>query len=383
MHRAALLLLLLLSSLAPAPVLAQEQQLAPEVLRAARTLGIRLPEAVPADWQSLPRPAAQPPSARGMAPWPTIDWTESTPAAQNMTAWKLQQAVSYGQSHGSKAMAVFRNGYLVGEWYANGWTRDTRQKGYSMAKSFTSSLYGILLAEGAISGLDQKVSTAIPAWGDANHADVDLEHLLSMTSGIHWDWFSDYVTLSLAPNQNSYSTGQDIDDAPGTLWTYSNMGVQMLSKFLTKTVGMQPGEYAAKRIGRVIGMWNADWMTDLVGNTLTYQSVITNAREFAKFGYLFLRNGEWDGQQVVPRLWVAASTAPSQSLNPFYGYLWWLNTGGLDMADVPADAFYAAGLGEKRIYVVPSLDLVVVRLGDLSATWDDNQFLGPICDAAY
>lgn len=383
MRKLCIIPFLVSAAFAVAPINAQEQPLDPSVLRAVRALGIRLPETVPADWQSLPRPTAAPPAARAMAPWPTIDWTESTPAAQNMTWWKIRDAVRYAQGHQSKAVLVFRNGYLVAEWYAGGWNRDTKQKGYSMAKSFTSALYGILLKEGQISGLDQKVSTAIPAWGDPNHADVDLEHLLSMTSGIHWDWFNDYVTLSLSPNQNSYSTGQDIDDAPGTLWTYSNMGVQMLSKFLNKTAGMQPAEFAAKRLGRVIGMWDADWMTDFVGNTLTYQSVIANGREFGKFGYLFLRAGEWDGQQVIPAAWVAASTQPSQTLNPFYGYLWWLNTGGLDMPNVPADAYYAAGLGEKRIYVVPSLDLVVVRLGNLSALWEDNRFLGPICDSVY
>lgn len=318
-----------------------------------------------------------------MAPWPTIDWTESTPAAQHMTAWKLAKAADYGRRHGAKAMAVFRNGYLVGEWYAGGWNRDTRQKGYSMAKSVTSALYGVMLKEGWISGLDQKVSTAVPAWGDRNHADADLGHLLSMTSGIHWDFVSDYLLLPVSPNQNRFSIDQRLDDPPGTVWTYSNMGVQVLSAFLTRTVGMQPAEYGNKRIGRVIGMWNADWLTDLRGNTLTYQSVIASAREFAKFGYLFLRNGEWDGRQVVPAQWVAASTSPSQTLNPFYGYLWWLNTAGLDMPDVPADAFYAAGLGEKRIYVVPSLDLVVVRLGDPSLGWDDNFFLGQVCDACW
>jgi CubicO group peptidase (beta-lactamase class C family) len=157
----------------------------------------------------------------------------------------------------------------------------------------------------------------------------------------------------------------------------------VLAETFLRRTGRQLHEYWQARVADVIGMHDATWMTDFVGNTLTYRSVNASAREFAKFGYLFLREGEWDGQRVMPQRWVDVSTRPSQDLNPFYGLLWWLNTGRLEMPSVPADAYYAAGLGEKRIYVVPSKDLVVIRLGPGDLFWDDDAFLGPICDAVY
>jgi CubicO group peptidase (beta-lactamase class C family) len=375
------LLALLTLALTAGPARAQEQLLPPEVLQSAQRLGITLPQSIPANWAAFPRPAAAPPAAGAMAPWPTLDWTESTPAAQNMTTALLKQSRRYGRQNGARGMAVFRNGYLVGEWYSRGWDRHTKQKTFSVAKSFTSGLYGMMLQDGSISDLDTKVSVAVPAWGDRNHRDADLYDLLSMSSGIHWSAFEDYVGLSTAANQNCYSAGQQLDYAPGATWTYSNMGVQMLGKFLKQRLGQQPHEFAQQKLFSTIGMWDADWITDLAGNTLTYQSVKANVRELGKFGYLFLRNGEWDGQQLIPASYVAQASAPSQGINPFYGLLFWLNTASLDMPDVPSDAYYAVGLFEKRIYIVPSLDLVVVRLGDPDLDWDDNAFLGPICQA--
>lgn len=365
-----------------APDDVQQITLAPSVVQGAANLGISLPATVPSNWATLPKPKPNPPARSAMAPWPTIDWTEATPASQNVDVQGLIQAGRYAINHGSKGVVVIRNGYLIGEGYATGWNRDTRQTGYSIAKSFTSALYGMLIEDGVLIDEHELVGDYIPSWTNPNKGVVEIRDLLCMHSGLHWDFFSDYIIMPSMPNQSSYAVGQDMDHVPGAVWVYNNMGVQVLSRTFKEITGRQPLDYATTDLFHVIGMWNADWKRDSSGNTLTYQSVIANAREFAKFGYLFLRNGEWDGAQLVSPTWVQLSTTPSQTLNPFYGYLWWLNTGALEMPNVPADAFYAAGLGEKRIYVVPSKDLVVVRLGPGNSSWNDDAFLGPICNAA-
>lgn len=360
-------------------------KLSQSVLDGAASIGITLPSTVPANWATLPKPKPNPPARSAMAPWPTIDWTEATPASQNVDIQGLIQAGRYARNHGSKGVVVIRNGYLIAEGYAQGWNRNTRQTGYSIAKSFTSALYGMLIEDGTLVDEHELVGSYIPSWSINNNPNkgvVEIRDMLAMHSGLHWDFFSDYVLMPASRNQSSFAVGQSMDHSPGDVWVYNNMGVQVLSRSFLEITGRQPLDYATTDLFDVIGMWDASWMKDTRGNTLTYQSVIANAREFAKFGYLFLRNGEWDGQQLVSPNWVQLSTTPSQTLNPFYGYLWWLNTGGLEMTDVPADAFYAAGLGEKRIYVVPSKDLVVVRLGPGNSSWNDNAFLGPICNAA-
>ena len=367
--------------LAQVPGEADVQRLNPQVLASAAQVGVQLPATVPANWRTLPVPAPQPPLAGTMGPWPTVDWSVSTPAAQGMDQQLIDDAFNYAQGRSSNALLVVRNGYIVAEWYDSDWAEDFREDGFSMAKSVTSALYGVALQEGIFQSPLEKVSDDIPEWDDPAHRDVDMRHLLSMTSGLHWDFFTDYVLLGLSSDQSRFAVGLDMDATPGTTWVYNNSACQVLSEFFLQRTGRQIGEYFQRRIADVIGMHDATWMTDNSGNTLTYRSVFASAREFAKFGYLFLRGGEWDGQRVLPERWVDVSTRPSQDLNPFYGLLWWTNTGRLDMPSVPADAYYAAGFEEKRIYVVPSKDLVVIRLGPGNLFWNDDQFLGPICEA--
>jgi CubicO group peptidase (beta-lactamase class C family) len=314
--------------------------------------------------------------------WPTADWNTSTPAAQGMDPFTLRRAIIYGIGHRSRAMLVTRHGFIVAEWYAEGWDKDTTETGFSIAKSFTSALVGILLEDGSIERLDERAADYIPSWRDDAHSWVTIRHLLSMTSGLYWDPVTDYALLASSPDQNAFSIGLPMAEAPGSMWVYNNSACQVLSAVILAATGRQPHEIARERLWNRIGMHNATWMTDQQGNTLTYQSVIASAREFAKFGYLFLRNGEWNGARVIPEAWVRSATRNSQSLNPFYGYLWWLNTGGLAWPSAPADSFAALGAGNKAIYVVPSLDIVAVRLGPASARWSDDVFLGLICAAA-
>jgi CubicO group peptidase (beta-lactamase class C family) len=293
----------------------------------------------------------------------------------------LTDAFRYAMGQGSKAVLVIRNGYIVGEWYGPGWTQESVQTGFSIAKSFSSALVGMLIEDGVFTGLDQPVSQFITEWQDGKHDTVTVRNLLSMNSGLYWDPINDYIILPTRPDQNSFAVGLPMADIPGATWVYNNSACQVVSELILRATGMQAANYAAYRLASKIGMWNADWLTDMVGNTLTYQSVIASAREFAKFGYLFLRGGVWDGEQILSSDWVEESTTRSQVLNPFYGYLWWCNTGGLMWTDVPADAYAAMGFQEKKIYVVPSLDLVAVRLGDAAVTWSDNYFLGGVCSS--
>jgi len=332
-----------------------------------------------------PEPAAERLAAGAAvrwAPWPTLDWALSSPEARDMDDAELERAFDYARNRRSQALLVIRHGYVVKEWYAYPWTKHTTQSGYSVAKSFTSCLIGMLIDEGRISGPDQRASDWITQWRGKEHEAITIRHLLSMTSGIYCTLNSDYVDLLTAPNQTLYALGLPLEAEPGRHWEYNNAAVQALAEVILKASGRQAKDYARERLWSVIGMWNADWLTDETGNTLTYQSVIASAREFAKFGYLFLRRGKWVSRQVVSAGWVDQSARPSQSLNRRYGFLWWTNHDGDYWKDVPADAYAAVGAFNQRVYVVPSLDLVVVRLGEEDFQWSDNAFLGPVCKAA-
>lgn len=321
-------------------------------------------------------------AAARTAPWPTLEWAFSSPQAQDMDDDGLERAFDYARQHRSQALLVTRRGFIVKEWYEYPWDRHTTGSGYSVAKSVTSCLVGMLIDEGRIAGPDQRASDFIPQWRGTAHRDITIRHLLSMTSGLYCTTTSDYLELLAAPNQTLFALGLPLEAAPGTHWEYSNAAVQALAEVILKASGRQAKDYARERLWSVIGMWNADWLTDSSGNTLTYQSVVASAREFAKFGYLYLRRGRWVGRQVVSPAWVDQSARPSQNLNRRYGFLWWTNADGDFWSDVPADAYAAVGAFNQRVYVVPSLDLVAVRLGEEDFQWSDNAFLGPVCRAA-
>lgn len=358
----------------------EPQGLSPEGRESIKALNITLPANPSHDWIVPDHDHARA-SATAIAPWPTVDWSVSTPEEQGMDSATLETAFDYAIAHDSKALVVIRNGYIVSEWYGPDWDRTTRQRGFSIAKSFTSALIGMLIENGAIASVDIQVAWYVPEWRDWQHRTVTVRNLLSMDSGLYWSLVNDYLILPTRPDQTAFAVGLPIQHRPGLFWTYNNSACQVLSELILNTAGMQAGDFAYYVLWTRIGMWNATWMTDRAGNTLTYQSVIASAREFAKFGYLYLRQGEWDGVQIVSSDWVYESTQPSHFRNDFYGYLWWLNTGGGLWPDAPGDAFAAMGMNEKRIFVVPSLDIVAVRLGKANSAWDDNAFIGPICNS--
>jgi CubicO group peptidase (beta-lactamase class C family) len=329
---------------------------------------------------SLVRPHAQCMS-EGIA-WPTTDWESTTPAMQGMDSTALEGVADYCEGHGCRAVVVTRHGRLVWERYWEGWTKNSTDIGWSVTKSVTSALVGIAVAEGYIDDIDQSAADFIDEWQGTDEAQITLRNLLSMTSGLQWDETysgeSDVVKMFTAEDQLAYVLEHTLAYEPGTNWHYSSGDAELFSRILRVATGIEAKDYAQEKIFDVLGMPTTIWPTDAVGHTETYCCVTTTAREFAKFGYLYLRGGRWQDEQVVPGEWVWESTRPSQSLFPGYGLFWWLP----DLADAPADTYEAVGLFQKRIYVIPSLDIVAVRLGATDSTWNDNDFLQPIVGAA-
>lgn len=313
--------------------------------------------------------------------WPTTDWEVSTPEAEGMNSGMLEGVGDYCDSHGCRAVVIARHGRVVWERYWGDWDEGSTDIGWSIAKSVTSALVGIAVAEGHIQSIEQSVTDFIEEWQGTEKEPITLRHLLSMTSGLEWteDYYSesDVVLMFLSDDQVAYVLGRPLAREPGTYWYYSSGDTELFSRILLVATGMEAKDYAQEKIFDVIGMPAATWPTDNAGQTTTYCCVTTNAREFAKFGYLYLREGRWEDQQVIPQEWVLESTQPSQGLYPGYGYYWWLP----DLPDAPSDTYEARGFQTKRIYVIPSLDIVAVRLGEGDPTWDANAFLKPVVEA--
>lgn len=313
--------------------------------------------------------------------WPGDDWEVSSPEAEGIDAARLEDVATYCEEHGGGAVVVVRHGRIAWERYWGGWDEDSTDNSWSMAKSVTSALVGIAIAEGKIKSVDQSAADFIPEWRGTDREEITLRDLLSMTSGLLWneDYFekSDVTTMINSDDQTGYAIGRPRFHDPGADWYYSSGDTQLFSAIIKAARGVDAYQYAEEKLLGPIGVTGAWWDTDRAGNVMTYCCIHTTARNFARFGYLYLRDGRWGDRQIVPEEWVQESIQPSQWENQAYGYYWWL----LDFPDVPKDIFEALGFQTKRIYAIPSLDIVAVRIGEGDDNWDDNEFLRPIVEA--
>jgi CubicO group peptidase (beta-lactamase class C family) len=316
--------------------------------------------------------------------FPGEAWARSDPEDMGFDAEVLAEKVEQAGFTGSSCFAVVRRGRLVGEWYWHATDPADARPVYSVTKSVTSTLVGIAQADGLLD-IDDRASQYIPAWRGTPSQEVTIRQLLSNTSGRHWDYFTDYGGLDDAEDANELAIGLDQDAEPGTTWVYNNAAIQALDVVLSRAIGGDVADFAQERLFDPIGMRDTEMTRDGAGNTRLNVGLRSTCGDLARFGYLFLRGGNWAGEQVVPAAWVAEATGrASGPLNAAYGLLWWLNQRGsvvkggggeaIDAADPeaggddqmapgsPEAMFWAIGLGDQVVQVDPDSETVLVRM---------------------
>jgi CubicO group peptidase (beta-lactamase class C family) len=338
-----------------------------------------------------------PPESRGG--WRTPENTEQTRAMAGIDPERLLPARAWNRQFGIPSVVVIiRHGYLVAEWCEFGTDERTHFNIHSCTKSFTGTAYGILLddaAQGtnATTGgepldLDSPAYPHIPEGHpltDPRKEQIRLRHLLSMSSGIPGESAGIFGVVT-APDVNQFEgalgyrplhgrgTTDDLWAAqlaadPGTRWDYSDPAFAHLSLAFRHLAGQELAGFMQDRVLGPIGIENIEWeqlgLDDghIGAHTNPFSGVHIAARELARFGYLMLRQGVWQGQQIVAPWWLDLCTKTSQAHNPRYGFTWWVNTQGTLWPAAPRDAFSALGYNTNLCAVIPSLDLVVVRVG--------------------
>jgi CubicO group peptidase (beta-lactamase class C family) len=334
------------------------------------------------------------PESRGG--WRSLAEASGVRAVAGMNLDRLSPARAWNaQFPVPSAVVIIRRGHLVAEWYENGARPDTTFNIYSCTKSFTGTAYGILFEDGRqgrlYSGpavdLDSPAYPHIPAGyplTDPRKERILFRHLLSMTSGIPGESIGIYG-IPTAPGINPFEAAlgrfpikardlptelwtSNLAAEPGSRWDYSDPAFSHLSLAFRNIAGRELGEFMQERVFGPIGIESLTW--DLLGiddghvgqHSNPCGSIHVSARELARFGYLMARQGAWAGQQLVAPWWLELCTRNSQALQPAYGLTWWANTHGL-WPEVPRDAFAAMGFNTNLCCVIPSLDLIVVRIG--------------------
>jgi CubicO group peptidase (beta-lactamase class C family) len=307
--------------------------------------------------------------------FPGETWETASAADVGLDQAKLDELNSYLEGTDSNCVAVIKDGYLVDEAYWNETDEQTDQEIFSASKSVSSTLVGIAQEQGHLD-IEQPASDFITEWQGTPSESVTIKNLLSNDSGRYYDFQTDYMKMAAgSPDRTEFAIGLDQQHEPGTHWEYNNSAIQTLEAVLERATGQDVEEYAQENLFEPIGM-TSTISRDQAGNPATFMGVQAGCTDMARFGYLFLQEGNWDGEEVVSSEWVAEATAASQSLNEAYGYLWWRNTDGGWLlpvvggegegkfwADAPLDAYAALGLGNQIILVLPSENMVVARAG--------------------
>jgi CubicO group peptidase (beta-lactamase class C family) len=301
--------------------------------------------------------------------WPTQDWITSTPAEQGMDPELIAKGIAQLKSTFQEphSLLIIRHGFLVVEEYYRGYRPTQYQDVASVNKSFLSALIGIAIEQGAIPGIDQRMMDYFPEYAtpelDPRAYEVTIEDLLTMTSGFDWP---EKEPIAPAFINEAFSSGMPqntllrskIVAEPGSTFNYCTACTHVLSIILQEATGIPAQEFAQEYLMTPLGISPDDWDWDEVG--LGYNSggwgFYLTPRDMAKLGYLYLNNGNWDGNQIIPEEWVRTSRQKLVDLGQHqgYGYLWWTT-----MLD-GHPAYYANGHGGQYIYVLPTLDLVVV-----------------------
>ena len=311
-------------------------------------------------------------------PWPRADWDHAD-LSDMVDAERLDRHLDrcmddVDELGLTRAVVVVHGGRIVRERYGPETDADTTLISWSMAKSITHALVGLLVEDGR---LELSAPAPIGAWSYDERAEITLQHLLEMTSGL--EFVEDYVDAGVShviemlfgsgiDDHAAYASAFPLVAPPGTVWNYSSGTTNIVAKIAGDAIGGgrdSTEKYLRDRLFGPLGMASAIPKFDTAGTFVGSSYVYATARDFARFGYLYLRNGWWDGRRLLPSDWVDHAATPVPAPLPDderhgYGAHWWLWR---------RDPRTIAALGYEgqRTIVARDRDLVVVRLGTSAA----------------
>jgi len=260
------------------------------------------------------------------------------------------------------SLLVIRNGYIVLDASFYPYAPESLHDVASVTKSVTSTLVGIAIGKGYIQNIHQPVLSFFPDHQIANLSTekeaITLEDLLTMRSGLECiSEQSEETTIEMitSPDWVQFTLDLPMVTEPGTTWEYCSPGSHLLAAIVQQATGTNTMEFAQKYLFKPLGISNVIWPEDPQGIVRGQGDLRLTPHDIAKIGYLYLNNGMWENEQILPSSWVAEATSIKPNLD-FYGYQWWL---------FPEESYYkASGRGGQAIYVIPDENLIVVVTGN-------------------
>ena len=264
------------------------------------------------------------------------------------------------------AFVVLHKGGIVAEHYDQGIGPDTKLLSWSMAKSFVNALVGMMVKDSLI---DVHAPLPIPEWQDDDRKTITLHDLMQMQSGLEWN--EDYgarsdvnVMLHCEEDMGLYALHKPLEYKPGTHWYYSSGSTNIVVRYLRSLFSSDEAflSYMRERLFAPLGIRNAIFEQDMSGTPVGSSYLYITAKNFARFGQMYLDDGCVDDERILPEGWVDYTCTPASNSENRYGAFFWLNRGG-KYPDVPKDMYWCDGHDGQCIFIIPSCQLVVVILG--------------------
>ncbi|SDX59389.1 CubicO group peptidase, beta-lactamase class C family [Lutibacter oricola] len=285
----------------------------------------------------------------------------------------------------TRAVLVIHNNQIIAEKYEEGFNKNSKFLGWSMTKSITSAVVGVLEKQGKI---DVNESNLFDEWKNDERSKITLNNLLQMNSGLEWE--EDYNKISdvtkmlfLEKDMTSVQLQKAFVGKPNETWNYSSGTTNLLSRYIRnqfKTHQEYLDFWYAELIDK-IGMRSMVLETDIEGNYVGSSYSWATARDWVKFGLLYLNNGNWNGEQILNEDWVNYTKTPTNTSKGEYGAQFWLNAGGV-YPNTPKDLFSCNGYQGQYVFIIPSKKIVVVRFGLVSnPVFNVDEFLHQICQS--
>lgn len=311
------------------------------------------------------------------APLELDDWEVSTPEDQNLDTTIIKEMYLTASKVGHiYSLLLIKDGYLIAERYFNGKNVHTALPIASVTKSFTSTLTGIALENGMLTSLDQELSEFFPDFDwesmDPRKSQITIEQILKMRSGYPWEEFSDYNDLLWSSFGDWLPLIKEIPLAsdPGTEYGYSNLMAHILGIVVSRAAGTSLYDFASKYLCEPLEISIPVWWADHEGYYYGHGDIHANARDLARFGYLYLNEGVYNGQEIISSEWI------DDALNPYstdvYGRNIFDNFSGLNLGYMnwfSAQAgrytvYFSWGHGGQHIFLLPEYNMIIVTTAD-------------------
>jgi CubicO group peptidase (beta-lactamase class C family) len=310
--------------------------------------------------------------------YPGEQWDEVTAEQVGLDDAKIDHLfdLSFADS-ATKGAAFFKNGLLVRERYAEGYDQNSHGTSWSMAKSFYAALIGVSIDRGEIQSLDDPVADYLDYFKDERR-DITIRQLLNMSSGLDMP-DHEHEEMFFSPDHLAYAREVGVEKQADQLFEYNNVNSMLLGDILYQATGIAADKLLADRILNKIGLTDVVLWKDSAGNPLTYCCIDTTVRQFSRFGLLFARSGQWEGEQVISSDYVDATFSKVwDSLNSDtiakdrgYSLHWWISN-----HDERAVIFNASGKFGQYIFVDRANDVVFTRITKYQSTGGSQQDWG-------